>query len=286
MHLQAGDCFLLPSGRPFRLASDLSLPPFEAQVLYATPLNGGVVSLNGGGDCFFVGGYFVLSGDHTGMLLGMLPPIVHIRKESEKASLRWCLERMRQELHDREPGDSLAVQQLASMMLIQALRLHLANEPKGGVSWLFALADKQMSAAISAMHGDPARRWTLESLAERAGMSRTTFALKFREAVGLSAMEYLTRWRMMLAGDKLGDFERFHLHDRPLSRLRIRSAFSTAFKRVMGCSPRQYSRRRHVAPPRWLNADAGSQEWSMHNPLRRLTHWHDILTLGLERSWR
>ncbi len=247
VHLQAGDCFLLPSGRPFRLASDLSLPPFDARILYATPLNGGVVSHQGGGDCFFVGGYFVLSGDHVGMLLGMLPPIVHIRGESKKASLRWCLDRMRQELQEREPGDSLAIQQLAYMMLIQALRLHLAHEPKGGVGWLFALADKQMNAALNAMHGDPARRWTLEMLAERAGMSRTTFALRFREVVGLPAMDYLTRWRMMLAGDRLQTSDDSISIIAPALGYESESAFSTAFKRIMGCSPRQYSRR-NVAP--------------------------------------
>lgn len=246
VHLQAGDCFLLPSGLSFRLASDLTLPPVDARTLFSAPLNGGVVSHNHGGDCFFVGGYFVLTGDHASILLGMLPPIVHIRKESEKASLRWCLERMRQELREREPGNFLVVQQLAYMMLVQALRLHLADELKGGVGWLFALADKRMSAAINSMHDDPARRWTLQALAERARMSRTTFALKFREVVGLSPMEYLTRWRMMLGGDRLTN------SSDSISTIALslgyesESAFSTAFKRVMGCSPRQYSRRRKL----------------------------------------
>jgi AraC-like DNA-binding protein len=103
------------------------------------------------------------------------------------------------------------------------------------------LADKQMSAAINAMHADPAHRWTLQELAERAGMSRSTFAQKFKETVGASPMEYLTRWRMLLAGDKLMN------SNEPVSVIALslgyesESAFSTAFKRVMGCSPRQYS---------------------------------------------
>jgi AraC-like DNA-binding protein len=126
------------------------------------------------------------------------------------------------------------------MMLVQALRLHLGEGLKGGVGWLFALADKQMSAAINAMHGDPAQRWTLQDLAERAGMSRSTFALKFKERVGASPMDYLTRWRMLLAGDKLSN------SNDPISVIarslgyESESAFSTAFKRVMGCSPRQH----------------------------------------------
>ena len=104
-----------------------------------------------------------------------------------------------------------------------------------------------MGAAITAMHDDPAHRWTLQSLAERAGMSRTTFALKFKETVGASPMDYLTRWRMLVAGDRLAN------SGDPISAIALslgyesESAFSTAFKRVMGCSPRQYGRNRN--PP-------------------------------------
>jgi AraC-like DNA-binding protein len=88
-----------------------------------------------------------------------------------------------------------------------------------------------MRVAITCMHDNPGHRWTLQELAERVGMSRSIFALKFKETVGETPMEYLTRWRMLLAGDKLktgGD---------SLSE----SAFGKAFKRVMGCSPKQYS---------------------------------------------
>ena len=132
-------------------------------------------------------------------------------------------------------------------MLVQALRLHLAEGLKGGVGWLFALADQQMSAAINAMHHDPAHAWTLQELAGHAAMSRSTFAMKFKQTVGASTIEYLTRWRMLLAADRLAN------SSDPVSVIALslgyesESAFSTAFKRVMGCSPRQYSRRRNPA---------------------------------------
>ena len=143
---------------------------------------GGIVTYNGGGDFFLVGSRFGVSGHHAGILLGMLPPIVHIRKESEQAALRWSVERMMEELREQQPGGFLVAQHLAHMMLVQALRLHLAEGPTGGAGWFFALADKHMAAAINAMHEDPAYRWTLQELGKRAGMSRSTFALKFKEA--------------------------------------------------------------------------------------------------------
>jgi AraC-like DNA-binding protein len=211
-------------------------------------MNGSIVTWNGGGNCFGVGGHFTFAGQHAGILLGVLPPIVHIRKESDKAAMRWSLERMMQELREPLPGGFLVAQQLAYMMLVQALRLHLAEGVRGGVGWLFALADKQMSAAIYSMHKDPAHRWTLQELAERVGMSRSTFALKFKETVGNSPMEYLTRWRMLLAGDKLANSSDPISEIAPSLGYESESAFSTAFKRVMGCSPRQYSRGRNPNP--------------------------------------
>jgi len=247
--LKTGDCFLLPRGRPFRLASDMTLTPIDARTIFSTARDGGIASYNGGGDFFLVGGHFALTGNHAGILLGVLPPIVHIRKESDKAALRWSLQRMMQELRERQPGSFLVAQHLAYMMLVQALRLHLAEGLRGGVGWLFALADKQMSAAINSMHDDPAHRWTLQELAERAGMSRSTFALKFKQTVGALPMEYLTRWRMLLAGDRLAN------SSNPISVIALslgyesESAFSTAFKRVMGCSPRLYCRGRNPASP-------------------------------------
>jgi len=249
VRLEAGDCFLLPRGLPFSLASDLALTPVDAYTFFKLPMNGAIRTINGGGDCFGVGGHFTLSGRHADILLGMLPPIVHIRKESDRAALRWSLERMGQELRDPQPGGVLVAQQLAYMILVQALRLHLAEGLSGGVGWLFALADKQMSAAISAMHDDPTHRWTLQELAERAGMSRSIFALKFKQTVGASAMEYLTRWRMLLAGDRLANSSDPISVIAPSLGYESESAFSTAFKRVMGCSPRQYSRGRTPASP-------------------------------------
>jgi AraC-like DNA-binding protein len=239
--LRAGECFVLPSGRPFRLASDLGLSPTAASAVFPPARAGGVVAHNGGGDFFLVGSRFAVSGNRPAMLLAMLPPIVHISRETDQAALRWLVERMMDELREQQPGGALVAQHLAHMMLVHALRMYLADGPERGVGWLSALADKQLALAIIAIHADPPRRWTLQDLAECAGVSRSVFTQKFRETVGTSATEYLTRWRMLLAGDRLETtsdsistiaFSLGYGSDSP---------FSTAFKRVMGCSPRQYA---------------------------------------------
>jgi AraC-like DNA-binding protein len=241
-HVIAGDCLLLPTGRPFRVASDLTIATSELSDLNPIP-DSDVVSLNGGGDFFSVGGYFTLSGDHSSMLLSLLPSIIHIREENDRTILRWYLDRLRHELRVPQPGGTLAAQQLGSLMLIQALRQHLAQNPAGGIGWLYALADKPISKAIQAIHVDPAQRWTLQSLGAHVGMSRTVFALRFKEKVGVSVMDYLTRWRMLLAegrleagNDSLADISQSLGYE-------SESSFCTAFKRTIGVSPRQYARK-------------------------------------------
>jgi AraC-like DNA-binding protein len=248
--VHAGDCFLLPCGLPFRLATDPSLKPVlytDARARLGMRSEAPGVSEGAG---YIAGGHFALTGDHAEMLLQGLPPIVHIRRESDKAAMRWSLERMREELRDPQPGASLIVQQLAYTMLIQALRLHLADVASSGSGsgsefspgWLSALSDKQMSIAIASMHNDPGYPWTLQSLAERVGMSRSVFALRFRETVGAAPMEYLTRWRMLLAADRLKNSSEGLSAIAQSLGYDSESAFGKAFRRVMGCSPRQYTR--------------------------------------------
>lgn len=249
VQLSAGDCILLPRGRSFRLGREPNLPPVDALALRAARKDhrDNIRLFNGGGDYFIIGGHFALAENEANVLLGVLPPLVHLRKESDKAQLRWSIERMIEELHRPQPGSELIAQYLAHMMLVQALRLHLNDGAGGGVGWLFALADKQMGVAITAMHEAPGHRWTLPELAQRVGMSRSAFAQKFKETVGKSPMEYLTHWRMLVAGDKLAN------SSDPVSVVALalgyesEAAFSTAFKRVMGCSPRQYGQQRNSA---------------------------------------
>lgn len=246
VQVKSGDCFLLPRGRAFRMASDVSLTPLNAIVFLSTAQNGRINLYNGGGQFLSVCGHFELAGDHADVLLGVLPPIVYIYKEADKAVLRWCVDQMMHELREARPGNSLVIEHLSHMMLVQALRLHMAEGPNGGPGWLCALADKQVSVAIKSMHDDPARRWTVQSLAESVAMSRTAFTLRFKKMVGKSPMEYLTHWRMLLAADKLSNSrDSISIISASLG-YESESAFSTAFKRVMQVSPREYSRRRNL----------------------------------------
>jgi AraC-like DNA-binding protein len=240
--LQAGDCFVLPSGRSVRIGSDLHVEPQLARDVLDPTRSGNVVTYNGGGDVFLVGSRFEVNGPHAEVLLRTLPPLIQVEASRDQARLRGSIELMMEELREARPGASLIAQQLSHMMLVQALRLYLAESPHSGIGWFAALADPQLSAAISAMHAEPSFAWTLQELADRAGMSRSVFAERFRNRVGETPIAYLTRWRMVLAAEKL-------MQGRDtLARISLslgyesEHAFNTAFKRVMGVSPRRYAR--------------------------------------------
>lgn len=235
--IEEGDCFLLPLGRPFFLASDPALEAVDSAPLYEAA-RGGIAVCNQGGDFFLLGGRFSFAGDLALRLFGALPAVVVVPRSLDQASvLRWALDRLAWEVAHREPGGSLMAEYLAHMMLVQVLRL-IAATPGSRAGWLAALADPQLGRVLSALHADPGHPWTLAEMAGLAAMSRSLFAQRFRETVGSAPLAYLTRWRMHLAAERL-----LHSSDR-ISDIAhslgydSESAFSTAFKRVLLRSPR------------------------------------------------
>ena len=256
LRLESGDFVLLSANtNAFRIASDPSVRSVDAKAVLATARDG-IATINAGGEFFGVGIAFTMTGNAS-ILLEVLPAVIHLRNESPHAMLRWSMDRLLQELRADQPGSVLVAQHLTQMILIEALRAQLVNGASGGgVGWLFALADEDIGAAIRSMHHDPAHRWTLQELAASVGMSRSTFALRFKEMVGSAPMDYLARWRMLSAGDRLLNTSDSVSNIALSLGYESESAFSTAFKRIMGSSPRQYAFRQNAASPQRRKADA------------------------------
>ena len=142
VRLSAGDCFLLPHGRPYRLATDLALKPTDYRTMLAEPAPGCFRIWNGGGKATVISAAFTVDAHHAGMLLDVLPPIAHIHADPDRAALGRSLEQMLRELREPRPAGRYIVEQLATMLLALALRAYLAQARGGRVGWLFALADK------------------------------------------------------------------------------------------------------------------------------------------------
>jgi AraC-like DNA-binding protein len=242
VRLEAGDCFLLTRGRPFLMGSDLSLPPVDARVAFAHPVDG-VAHYGSADDVHLIGGRFSFDPGDGAMLLDALPPVVHVSGASTQATtLRWILERLAEELSDAQPGAPLMAEHLSHIMFVQVLRVFLATgaQPAGG--WLRALSDARVGHAIRLMHEQPARRWTLGELAGVIGVSRSTLALRFKTMVGVAPLDYLLRWRMRLARHALRNEASTVLAVALSLGYESESAFSNAFKRIVGSAPTHYRR--------------------------------------------
>lgn len=239
--LTAGDCFLLPAGRPFQLAGRPGAPSVSIGDVLAAVHSGRSGLFHGDPVCTLGGGQFLLAGNADDMLLDLLPPLVHLSDRQSSAAMRFHLEQLREELSRGQLGSSFIIQQLAHILLMQALRAHLAEASRKAVGWLYAINDPQIKSAIQSMQDKPAKKWTLSELAQCVGMSRSNLALKFKERVGNSPMDYLTRWRMLIASDRLTSSDDSVLSIALSLGYDSESAFGKAFRRVIGSSPRKYS---------------------------------------------
>jgi len=125
-------------------------------------------------------------------------------------------------------------------IFVQAIRAHAASCAVEASGWIGALIDPRLSRAFRAVHARVEHPWTVEELAREAGMSRSAFAARFGDSVGLSPLDYVTRWRMFRAGGML------RRGDRSIAEVAVRvgyeneSAFAKAFKRVTGVTPGVY----------------------------------------------
>lgn len=237
--LQQGDCFLVPHGTPYVLRDEPRTPAVSCRTL-APHARSGVVELGTGtGDgATLLCGWFHFDAEAMRPLAHLLPELVHVTMDSSRAdAIQGTLQLLAMETLEPAMGSALVVSRLADVLLVQAVRAHLATLPQGEPGWLAALADARLGDALRAMHEDMAQPWTIDALAARARLSRSAFAARFRERVGRSPLEYLTRWRMVKAGHMLRQ-EGLSL-GQVAARVGYESeaAFSRAFKRQFGASP-------------------------------------------------
>ena len=147
------------------------------------------------------------------------------------------------ETRELRPGGEAVITRLADVLVIQAIRSWIETDPVAQTGWLGALQDPRIGRAMSLVHRDPARPWTVATLADELAMSRSAFSARFTELVDEPAMQYVTRWRMHLALDSLRrkDATVAELADR--LGYRSEAAFARAFKRLNGVAPEAVRRR-------------------------------------------
>ena len=239
--LGTGDCCLVTRPRPFVVGTDLALPAEPAHPIYVAAASTGVARAGEGEDFLALGGSFDFGDRARDLLLDGLPPVVRVPAgTAEAGALGWSLQQLDREVQHPGIGSRLVAEQLALVMLVQVLRVHLGAAGEAAPGLLAALADPVVATALRAMHERPAHRWNLPELAATAAVSRSTLAARFSRALGHGPLEYLGRWRIELAAERLRDGrDTLEVIARAVG-YGSESALSTAFKRVTGSSPRQY----------------------------------------------
>lgn len=178
-------------------------------------------------------------------LVGILPEMIHVdASEGPRAGwMRDVFELMAVEAREFQPGGEAVITRLADVLIIQAIRSWIETAPAARTGWLGALQDREIGRALALIHRDPARDWTVESLASELALSRSAFAARFTALVDEPAMRYVTRWRMQVARSAL-ETESVTVAELA-DRLGYKSeaAFARAFKRVTGTSPGAVKRR-------------------------------------------
>jgi AraC-like DNA-binding protein len=134
-------------------------------------------------------------------------------------------------------GGQAAFQRLCEVVVIRLLR-HAMEEGKADTGLLNGLANPRIAAALVAIHETPGDHWTLERLADTAGMSRTQFAVTFKELVGTTPMGYLANWRLEIARSELESGRQVKAVA-TLCGFASSAAFSRAFSRRFGYAPKK-----------------------------------------------
>ena len=240
VRLEAGDFVLLPATPGFTLfgfkpAQPTFVDPKLSRASAEDVRHGDPAGVP---DVRLLGGYFMFDSPNAGLLVSMLPPIVHLRGAERLAIL---VRLVREEAREQQPGRDLILARLVEILLIEAVRAAPGDQAPAGM--LRGLADPRLAIALRQIHGDPARQWTIAGLARESSLSRSAFFDRFTRIVGATPTEYLVAWRMALARDLLR--ARVGLAE---VALRVgyssQSTFSTAFARHVGQSPGRYARSR------------------------------------------
>jgi len=236
--LAAGDCYVLAHGTPYVLRDAPRTPTVSCASVVRDNI-GGVVELGGTGTpCTVLCGWFHFDADAARPLLDLLPVLLHVRMDQARAqALQGTLQLLAMETGEPGLGSGLVVSRLADILFVQAVRAHATAAGEGEAGWLGALADSRIGPALRAMHKDLGKPWTVDALADEARLSRSAFALRFRQRVGQSPLEYLTRWRMFKAGHLLRDRQAAVGEVAGAVGYESEAAFSKAFKRATGVAP-------------------------------------------------
>jgi AraC-like DNA-binding protein len=189
-----------------------------------------------GSTVFIVGAYEHLS-DISDRLLRALPPVLSLRHDDWESPL---VPLLCEEVVKDEPGQAAVLDRLLDLLVTAVLKAWFAKHDSSRPDYWRHQGDRIVEKALRIMHDEPARPWTLDTLASEAGASRASLARRFHDLVGEPPMTFLKNWRMAMAADLLCQADETVSTVAEKVGYSTPFAFSAAFKRVRGMSPQEH----------------------------------------------
>lgn len=252
VQVNAGDIVVFPGGAPNVLSSSKGARAQPDMTMYYNPIDDHLpfTILHGGGGperTRFICGYLGCDTRPFNPLLAALPAMLCARKPAD--GREWVIDMFKLALAEggsHRVGGETILAKLSELMFVEVIRTHIESLPEDSRGWLSGLRDPHVGEALRLIHSRPGEDWTLERLAHRIGLSRTTFSARFTHYVGVSPMHYVARWRLQLAA---------RLLERPGVSIaqaaaevgyESEAAFNRAFKKLVGVPPGTW-RKGHAA---------------------------------------
>lgn len=237
LELAPGDCIALLRPRNYVLATSADAEPVLASTVPYRLEHG--LAQYGGDQVVTLAGKMMPDPAVAELFFAALPPWFVIPREAGGEEIGRLMREIHAERLEKRPGGDWAVKRLIDLVMLAVIRFALAHESVVSTGLFRAMRDPGLRRALLGIHSTPERAWTLADLAREAGMSRSRFAEHFREATGVPPLEYLMRWRVRLAVQRLRDT------DEPVKVVAARlgfssaNAFSNTFRRIEGIPPQE-----------------------------------------------
>ncbi|MBY5903931.1 AraC family transcriptional regulator [Rhizobium leguminosarum] len=241
VRLAAGTCMIVQPQVTFDLSDVPDQRVIACETLVTSETDGAVAYGGSGTQTEIVSARFSFDAVAAEPLFRSIPVLVHFPlNQTHAALIRATLDLIGMETNAGEHGSGFVVDRLVNTLFVQALRALCSNDTGTTSCWLAGLGDRRLARTIHAVHSDLARRWTVEDMAQEAGLSRSSFAALFKSVVGEAPLDYLTGWRvyrvkMLLTGT-----------DESL----LRIANLVGYDNDLSLS-RVFKRRTGIAPGRW-----------------------------------
>ena len=251
----AGDLILMPQGDTHFFGSDLQLAPVDSDSLLRPAPQGGMLTIDhgGGGDeSRILCGFLSCDKALCRLLLDALPRLLRVPLGDGQGAA-WLMSLVRRGAQENTapgPGSGTLLVKLAELLFVEAMRRYIESLPEQQTGWLAGLRDRYVGRALGLMHGRPAHDWTVDGLAEQVSLSPSALRQRFADLLGQPPIQYLTRWRLVLAAAALRSGDRTIARVAEESGYESESAFNRAFKREFGMPPAGWRRQRGSIPSR------------------------------------